>query len=71
METKLEVSSLMKCLCISYCLQVTYHRPLTGRGRLEFGTVEMKRNYSLLFTVRNDNPVPVSCAVDQVGCGMR
>lgn len=40
-------------------LTQVYHRPETYRGQIDFGTLNMLQEYSMLFTLRNNNPVDI------------
>lgn len=40
--------------------QIVPHRPEKQEGQLDFGTMGVKENKSVLFTLINDNPVTVS-----------
>lgn len=41
-------------------LQIVPHRPEKFEGQLDFGTMGVKENRSVLFTLVNDNPIEVS-----------
>lgn len=42
-------------------LQVIHHRPEIFKGQLDFGTMAVMEKRTMNFTLRNDNPVDVSC----------
>jgi len=44
-------------------LQIIPHRPEKFEGQLDFGTMGVKENKSVLFTLVNDNPIEVSSGV--------
>lgn len=48
------------CVTSTAVFQTVVHRPELFRGQLDFGTVEMSTPHSLLFTLRNNNPLNVS-----------
>ena len=61
------VGFLMRRL-IWYChgqfslLQIIPHRPEKFEGQLDFGTMGVRENRSILFTLLNDNPIEVCSA---------
>lgn len=40
--------------------QVIHHRPEKSQGQMDFGTMGVGESRSMIFTIRNDNPVDVS-----------
>lgn len=42
-------------------LKVVHHRPEIFKGQLDFGTLGVEEKRSMTFTLRNENPVNVSC----------
>lgn len=40
--------------------QVIPHRPEKFKGQFDFGTMGVKEKRSMIFTLRNDNPIDVS-----------
>ena len=40
--------------------QVIHHRPEKSKGQMDFGTMGVGESGSMIFTIRNDNPVDVS-----------
>ena len=53
-------SNLQGCTVLFVSMQVVLHRPELFRGQLDFGTLAMGTHQSMLFTLRNNNPLNVS-----------
>ena len=46
-----------------FFFKAVHHRPEMFRGQLDFGTLNMESEYSMLLTLKNENPVNVRTSI--------